>query len=608
MLPRLFLFLLATSTISFLTTVPSPALAEQLESLHPPSQSTSDKNIVIADGTIEIVPYNSLSIQQEELFSGDKKRKRALDVNGNGVTYPGATSVLNTGAYVVKFSTAAPWNWSTVSVDLYSVSGGQKRVTTLNYVDYTVAVDPIDLVSGAIPIVLSTTYGTGPVFIIRISSQDRFSNNIIQLPDSSIFSIVDPTVEISAPGLEQTYVALDNVPIGMSALLPYSIIPFVIPTSLKLGQNYYLRWVPLDGPGSSKMTLPSGDPYPVLSLPSSGFTIFESAVLTISQLNISLAQESTTTSTKPISIMTGTPVLIKWYWTGTVPVSTWYLDIYSAGPGSSKFMGVRITSVLGSGFGLNTFNWIVDPGLDHGPYYFRVYGWQNGVSVGDGNTDPFSAMSRIFVVTNPAVEPTFSMQVYVAQPWSISCYSNITWKVLNTGYNVNVQNWTIDLYQNSLPYKFKETLTPTPLPANTTWAIVKIPDDLTSRNDYFIRVTPLLNYPYQTQNMGYQTSQFPIQPAPPVDQRNKTIANFVNDPFTGQALAAANNNGGGGSTTTTTVKAGQSQTTVTAGLNQARTTTVMPGNGAVGRVKAGNGVGVSLGVGLLCWGLVSWLI
>ena len=54
----------------------------------------------------------------------------AIDSDGNGVTFPNTAVPVVPGLYNIIFSTGTPWNWSTVSVDLYNVA---VSISTLNH-------------------------------------------------------------------------------------------------------------------------------------------------------------------------------------------------------------------------------------------------------------------------------------------------------------------------------------------------------------------------------------------------------------------------------------------------------------------------------------------
>ncbi|KAI9364486.1 hypothetical protein DFJ73DRAFT_420317 [Zopfochytrium polystomum] len=422
---------------------------------------------------VNAYPTHAVDLQREF--------RRNLDVNGNGITFPSANSPLSAGDYVLQFTTRDVWNWSTIYVDLYTTAGGQVLIANLVTMDYIVALDPMNPTQGRIPFTITSDFGTGPMYLIKVHSSDRTSGDPIKLPDSEIVSIVDGSagvwnqpnstsvwftgqsvnlnftlgamfgmyssmrLELASAALGYVYTVMDNIPVDPNALNPpagYRIVPFVIPVSFRLNQFYYVRLVPTDGLQSSSKFRQASSGLSTFSLPSASFTIFESSVLSTSLLNLTLDQQSATTS-QPATLTAGLSASFTWSWVGTGKVATWYLDLYSVGQTTQLFTGQRIANVSGSA---TKFSWPIPSALNDGMYFVRLYGWTSpGAPVGD----PASAISKVFFIKNPKVEPIFSMLAYTAQPWSIGCLANITWKAQTVGNDVTINGWQIDLYKNT---------------------------------------------------------------------------------------------------------------------------------------------------------------
>ncbi|KAJ3014852.1 UNVERIFIED_CONTAM: hypothetical protein HDU68_000106 [Siphonaria sp. JEL0065] len=119
--------------------------------------------------------------------------ERNFDAKGNGITFPTTVQPLSLGqSYVFRFMTGATVQWDTISVDLYLIAGQEYFVTNLVRIDPAEVLEPMNPLSGLIPVTIPTTVGTGPLYIVKIHGVDKKTNQVFYLPDSSYFPIINP--------------------------------------------------------------------------------------------------------------------------------------------------------------------------------------------------------------------------------------------------------------------------------------------------------------------------------------------------------------------------------------------------------------------------------
>ncbi|KAJ3351776.1 hypothetical protein HDU83_008678 [Entophlyctis luteolus] len=511
-------------------------------------------------------------------------RARSFDSEGDGIVFPNSLEPLELGqTYVCTFLTGAQVQWGTLSLDLYMSAGTNYFISNVVKVDPSEVINPMNPLSGAIPFTAPASLGSGPLFFFRLYGFNNITQQQFYIPDSSYFSLMNPLsgtwnhpvnsdvwmrLELAGANLNQILNIVPNITItpSMTSGSP-ALLSLNVPVTLLTGQvwpsmlevtdserkAYFVRLVPNNGVYSSSLNTSVGAITRGFSLPSAQFTIFQSGALSAQQLSMTITLANTGS---PISqtfqpvVFVGASVSLAWKWTGTAVGIAWNIDLYSTVTSSSIFTGKRLQTALSP----TQYKWSVDQSIPSGLYFLRIWGYPAGTA-STSTVDPVSTISGVFTIMNPISAPIINLKVLAANPWNLGCRANVTWSITQQNGG-SVQGWAIDLYQNTCSFsaaiatqptrvpvlinahtppsladapKFVTTLTALPLDPSSTWYIVDVPLTLpnSAASDYFVRVRAVLDQTlYPGQDIGNITTYFKILAAPPVAQRNATIANF----------------------------------------------------------------------------------